>query len=84
VAYPRTQEEKENYTKLINRLRIEHTFITHNHLMTKRPTQMRKVQKYEDTRKKLHFSQQIGKPLGPNLQSVTNIIQFIKEKNYIA
>jgi hypothetical protein len=35
-------------------------------------------QKYEDTRKKYHISQQIGEALRSNPQSTTNIIPFIK------
>jgi len=36
-------------------------------------------QKYEDMMKKPHIPQQIGKALGPDPQSITNILQFIKE-----
>jgi len=36
-------------------------------------------QKFEDTRKKHHIPQQIGEAIGPDTQSTTNILQFIKE-----
>lgn len=45
---------------------------TVKHILTER-------QKYEDSRKKHHISRHIGETLGPYLQSITNIIQFLKE-----
>ena len=35
--------------------------------------------KYDDMRKKYDISQQIGEALGPDTQSIHNIIQYIKE-----
>jgi len=36
-------------------------------------------QKYDDMRKKYDISQQIGEALGPDTQSIHNIIQYIKK-----
>jgi len=78
---------------ILNRLRIGHTFITHRHLMEKTDPPICEMcgvdltvkyiitecQKYDDMRKKYDISQQIGEALGPDTQSILNIIQYIKE-----
>jgi hypothetical protein len=84
---------KRKEETILNRFRIGHTFITHKHLMEKNDPPICKMcglvytvkhiitecQKYEDTRKKHQISQQIGEALGPDPQSITKILQFIKE-----
>jgi ribonuclease HI len=83
---------KRKEETILNRLQIGHTFITHKHLMEKNDPPICEMcgvvytvkhiitecQKYEDMRKKHQISQQIGEALGPDPQSITKILQFIK------
>ncbi|KAL4136142.1 hypothetical protein QTP88_007706 [Uroleucon formosanum] len=78
---------------ILNRLRIGHTFVTHNHLMARKdpPTcescgvefTVKHILidcfKYSDSRSKHHIPQQLSEALQPDLQSNINIINFIKE-----
>ncbi|KAF0754008.1 RNase H domain-containing protein [Aphis craccivora] len=51
---------------------VVYTVVTVKHIITE-------CQKYEDMRKKHQISQQIGEALGLDPQSITKILQFIKE-----
>jgi len=79
--------------KILNHLRIGHTFATHNHLMVKKDPLICKsfgveftvkhilidYFKYSDSRSKHHIPKQLSESLQPDLQSNINIVNFLKE-----
>ncbi|XP_022162924.1 uncharacterized protein LOC111028544 [Myzus persicae] len=78
---------------IINRLRIGHTFVTHNYLMAIKAPPICEAcgveftvkhiiidcSKYADSRSKQSIPYQLSEALQPDLQSNINIVNFLKE-----
>jgi hypothetical protein len=80
---------------ILNRLRIGHSFVTHNQFMSRKDPSICETccievtvkyilidcYKYSDSRSKHQLPQQLSEALQPNLQSNINIINYLKDIN---